>query len=196
MILNGRLLRSKRRYQNKLKAQIASIQARTKKGSRRWKRLQRSKQKQLKRLDNQIRDILHKESTALVFTLYERGVKTLAIGDVRDIRNHVDYGVAANQRIHQMVTGRTRWMLTYKAKARGISIALQDEKYTSQTCPNCRKRHKPKGREYVCRCGFRYHRDGVGTWNIREKYLNCGSVVGVMASPIGIWYKPNMRCSS
>ncbi|MEG7674130.1 transposase, partial [Listeria monocytogenes] len=76
---------------------------RKKKGSRRWRKLQRSKQKQLAKIDNQIRDILHKQTTRLVSTLHERGVQTLVIGDVRDIRQRVDYGHSANQRIHQMV---------------------------------------------------------------------------------------------
>lgn len=196
IILNGRLLRTKRQYQNKLKAKLSSMLDRKKKGSRRWRRLQRSKQKQLANINNQIRDILHKQTTGLVSTLYERGVQTLVIGDVRDIRQHVDYGSYANQRIHQMVTGRVRWMLTYKAKAMSMDVVLQDEKYTSQTCPACGKRHKPNGRQYVCKCGFRYHRDAVGAWNIRQKYLGQGPVVGVMASPIGIRYTPNMRCSS
>jgi putative transposase len=195
-ILNGRLLRAKRQYQNKLKARLQSKQDRMQKYSRRWKKLQRSKSRQLRKLRNQINDILHKQTTAFVSTLHARGVQTLVIGDVRDLRNNVDYGSAANQRIHQMVTGQVRWMLTYKAMARGMNVVLQDEKYTSQTCPACGGRHKPSNREYICECGFRYHRDAVGAWNIRRKYLDCGPVVGAMASPIGIRFNPNMRCSS
>ena len=70
------------------------------------------------------------------------------------------------------------------------TVELQDEAYTSQTCPACGERHKPTGREYRCKCGFRYHRDGVGSWNIRAKYLgDFGSpVVGAMASPTGVRY--------
>ncbi|WP_067935708.1 RNA-guided endonuclease InsQ/TnpB family protein [Alicyclobacillus kakegawensis] len=196
IILNGRLLRSKRQYQNKLKAKLSSILDRKKKGSRRWRRLQWSKQRQLAKINNQIRDILHKQTTRLVSMLHERGVQTLVVGDVRDIRQRVDYGHSANQRIHQMVTGKTRWMLTYKAKAKGMDVVLQDEKYTSQTCPSCGTCHKPNGRQYVCKCGFRYHRDAVGAWNIRQKYLGYGPVVGAMASPIGVRYWPHMWCSS
>jgi len=43
--------------------------------------------------------------------------------------------------------------------------------------------------------GFEYHRDAVGAINIRKKYLGENQVVGVMASPIGIRYEPNMQCS-
>nr|WP_049777958.1 RNA-guided endonuclease TnpB family protein [Allomeiothermus silvanus] len=193
-IYNGRELRAKRQHQNKLKAHLAAKQSRMRKGSRRWRKLRRSKQKQLRKLENQIWDILHKQTTALVSTLHERGVQTVVIGDVRDLRKRVDYGPAANQRIHQMVTGRVRWLITYKAEQLGMRVVLQDESYTSQECPRCGSRHKPRGREYTCLvCGFRFHRDGVGAVNIRRKYLGLGPVVGVMASPTGVRWHPHQR---
>ena len=196
IVANGRLLRSKRRYQNKLKAELARLIDTKRRHSRRWWRLVRSKKRQLRKLDNQIRDILHKETTALISTLHASGVHKVVIGDVRDIRQGLDYGHMSNQKIHQMLHGQTRHMLTYKAERLGMEIALQDEAYTSQTCPACGRRHKPRGREYRCACGFHYHRDGVGAYNIRAKYLGSDPVVGAMASPIGVRYSPHMRCSS
>jgi len=194
LIYNGRELRAKRQYQNKLKARLAAKLSRMRQGSRRWRKLQQSKRKQLRKIDHQIRDILHKQTTALVSTLHERGVQTVVIGDVRDLRKRVDYGPAANQRIHQMVTGMVRWMITYKAEQFGMRVVIQDEAYTSQECPRCGSRHKPRGREYTCSvCGFRFHRDGVGAINIRRKYLGQGPVVGVMASPTGVRWRPHLR---
>ena len=61
-----------------------------KKGSRRRKRLIRSKRKQLKKLRTQIKDMLHKQTSRLITTLHARGVQTLVIGDVRDIRQDND----------------------------------------------------------------------------------------------------------
>lgn len=193
-IFNGRLLREKRQYQNKLKAALAAKQSRLKKGSRRWRKLQLSKRKQLRKLDHQIRDILHKQTTALVSTLHASGVQTVVIGDVRDLRQRVDYGPLANQRIHQMVAGRVRWLVTYKAERLGMQVVLQDEAHTSQECPSCLHRHKPQSRVYRCpACGFRFHRDGVGAVNIRRKYLGLGPVVGAMASPTGVRWQPYRR---
>jgi putative transposase len=60
-------------------------------------------------------------------------------------------------------------------------------------------RYKPKMRVYRCRnpkCRFVFHRDGVGSINIRRKYLGLGLVVGAMASPIGVRYHAHLRCSS
>jgi putative transposase len=96
-----------------------------------------------------------------------------------------------------MPSGKVRHMLTYKAKERGMQVVLVPEHYTSQTCPCCGKRYKLRGREYRCsRCGFAFHRDGVGAINIRQKYTVSGPVVGAMASPIGVRYQPHLRCSS
>ena len=59
-ILNGRLLRSKRQYRNKLLAELDSKIDGKKKGSRRRKQLIRSKRRQLRKLKHQIQDIEHK----------------------------------------------------------------------------------------------------------------------------------------
>jgi putative transposase len=115
-IANGRLLRSKRRYQNKLKARLSRLIDRKKRGSRRHRQLLRSKRKQLARLNRQIRDILHKQTTRLVSTLCARGVQTVVIGDIRNIRvsaarvsgTESFYGQKANQKLHQMLHGQTQ----------------------------------------------------------------------------------------
>jgi len=194
-ILNGRHLRSKRQYQNKLKAKLQAKIDVKKKGSRRRKKLVRSKQKQLKKIKQQIKDIEHKQSSRLVSTLHENGVQTVVIGDVRDIRQDLDVGTKNNQKLHQWSHGHVRHLLTYKAERRGIQVALQEESHTSQTCPCCGKRYKPRGRVYRCSaCGFTFHRDAVGAMNIRAKYREeFGSplVVGVMAPPIGIRFMPH-----
>ncbi|WP_308202012.1 zinc ribbon domain-containing protein, partial [Salinibacter ruber] len=77
------------------------------------------------------------------------------------------------------------------------------EAYTSQTCPNCKHKHKPPGRDFNCpQCSFEAHRDVVGARNIlNERYpgdepTGSTQVAGegpkrsVMASPTGIRYRP------
>ncbi len=197
-ILNGRHLRSKRQYRNKLQEHLSKKIDRKKKGSRRRKKLIKSKQKQLKKLKHQIQDIEHKQTTRLVSTLYEEGVQTVVIGDVRDIRQDLDVGSTNNQKLHQWSHGTVRHMLTYKAERLGMVVALQEESYTSKTCPVCghRRKSKPQGRVFHCtnkRCGFTWHRDGVGACNIRRKYLDLGPVVGAMAPPTGMRFRPHTR---
>ena len=194
-ILNGRHLRSKRQYRNKLCEHLSKKIDRKKKGSRRRKKLIKSKKKQLK---HQIADIEHKQTSRLVSTLHTEGVQTVVIGDVRDIRHDLDVGSKNNQKLHQWSHGTIRHMLTYKAERRGMSVALQDEHSTSKTCPVCgqKRKSKPVGRVFHCpntKCGFSWHRDGVGACNIRRKYLDLGPVVGVMAPPTGMRFNPHAR---
>jgi putative transposase len=198
-ILNGRLLRSKRQYQNKLKAKLDRKIAAKKKGSRRRKKVFRSKQKQCQKIKQQIKDIEHKQTTHLISTLHREGVQTVVIGDVRDIRQDLDVGSTNNQKLHQWSHGRTRHLLTYKAERRGMDVALQEEKYTSRTCPACghRKKSSVKGRNYVCgKCGARLHRDAVGARNIWYKYrgeFGVPHVVAEMAPATGIRFAPHTR---
>jgi putative transposase len=80
-ILNGRLLRSKAQYRNKLQATLNSrIDGRMKKGSKRRKRVVRSKKKQLRKIQHQIKDIEHKQTSRLITTLHKADVRTLVIG--------------------------------------------------------------------------------------------------------------------
>lgn len=194
-IFNGRLLRSKRQYQNKLKAKLSNLIDTKKRGSKRRKRLIQTKQKQLAKIKNQIKDIEHKLTSKAVSMLQEKNIQTLVIGDVRDIRKNINYGKKVNQKLHQWTFGSIRKKLEYKCAKVGIKTELINEAYTSQECLSCRKRNKPKNREYKCSCGFRWHRDGVGSSNIRAKYLGEVPVVGLMASPSGVRFDPHLQCN-
>ena len=75
------------------------------------------------------------------------------------------------------------------------ALHSQSEAYTSQTCPKCGHRKKPKNRNYHCKqCDFRYHRDGVGAINIFNKVsgLINNPVVGDLASPFGVRYNQHL----
>ena len=195
-ILNERLLRCKVQYRNKLLAALNSrVDGRMKKGSKRRKRLIRSKKRQLQKIEHQIRDIEYKQTTQLITTLHQNGVHTVVIGDVRNIRQDNDVGSKNNQKIHQWSHGSVRFKLTYKAERLGMEVALHEESYTSRTCPCCGYvRSKVKGRVFRCpTCGWSYHRDGVGAINIRGKYqgtFGTSLVVGAMAPPTGLRFFP------
>jgi putative transposase len=95
----------------------------------------------------------------------------IVYGDIRDIADTVSLGKRNNQKIGQWDHGKVRVYTEYKAESEGIRLVLQDEAYTSQTCPNCQHRHKPKGRHFRCpACGFQSHRDQIGAVNILSSY--------------------------
>ncbi len=170
-IYNGRYIRSLYRYRNKVIAEISLTMHRCKRHSKRWWRLTRRKWKRLRKIDNQIKDARHKQTTKFVKYCQAKGIGTIILGALTGIRNNRDYGKKTNQKLHQWAFGKITALITYKAKALGIKVKVIDESYTSQTCPKCGNRKKTKNRNYSCKCGFKYHRDGVGAMNIREKYL-------------------------
>jgi putative transposase len=195
-IFNGRYLRSVRRYQNKVKGKLAKLIDKKKRGSQRRKRLIKSKQKQLAKFKNQINEIEHKLTSRAVSMLKLRGIQTLVIGDVRDIREDLDYGKKNNQKLHQWSFGSIRHKLEYKCARAGIKTTLITEEYTSQMCLSCRAKNKPRKRNYSCSsCGAKFHRDQVGSNNIRAKYLGEVPVVGIMAVPFGVRFYPHLQCN-
>jgi putative transposase len=158
------------------------------KGSRRYRRLVHKKIRMKAKHARVIRDIEHKVSRAVVATAVDLKAGTLVIGDVRDLADGVDCGAAQNQKMSQWNHGKVRQYITYKAEAEGITIKLQDEAYTSQTCPNCSARHKPKGRRYRCpACGLQTHRDVVGQVNILSSFKH--GAPGQIPAPSSVKYR-------
>jgi putative transposase len=148
-------------------ARMAHALSRKRKGSRRHRRLIRAKARMKAKHQRVLRDLEHKISRAVVESAVDREADTLVIGDVRDVADGVNCGKVQNQRMSQWDHGKIRQYIGYKAEAEGIGVELEDEAYTSQTCPCCSHRHKPKGRRYRCpACGFQAHRDVVGQVNI------------------------------
>ena len=172
VIFSARQLRSLAQYSNKRLAGLQQKQSKKTKGSKRWKRIQRRKSRFLAQQKRRKRDIEHKVSRAVVAWAVERKVGKLAVGDVRDAADGVALGKQTNQKIANWPHGKLRTYIAYKAAAKGMTVELVNEAYTSQTCPNCGERHKPKGRVYRCpACGFQSHRDAVGAANIRSVFL-------------------------
>ena len=204
LIFNGRYIRSLYRLRNKVIASFGKKIDRCQRHSKRWWHLVRRKWKRIRKIDNQIKDALHQHTTKFVKHCAESGIGTIAIGDLTGIRENIDYGKRANQKLHQWAFGKVTELITYKAKAVGIKVELVDEAYTSQTCPQCGNRKKPNNRNYSCKCGFNYHRDGVGAINIREKYLghfgvpvvaDMGNQTMKMTPPVGFRLEVK-RCSA
>ena len=194
-IYNGRYLRSIVQYREKFKATINHLLSRCKRGSRRWKKLKHAKNRTLNNLRNLIRDVRHKITSRFVSACKAKKAETIVIGDIKHIRQSIDYGPKANQKLHQWSFGEFTRMITYKAKAVGIKVDSQDERYTSQTCPSCGHRKKSSKRTYKCsKCQWTGHRDVVGASNILTKYQGWlfNPVVGAVVSPVGIRYHPDL----
>jgi putative transposase len=193
---HGGTLNSLLQYRNKKLAIYQQLMSRCKKGSRRYKKLQRFKKKMLTKTKNKIKDILHKITSNFVGLCVKKGIDTIVIGDIRHIREHVEGNDNTRQKVHQWLFGEMIDMITYKAKMFGIDVKFVSEAYTSQTCPVCGSRNHVNDRNYKCKhCGFEYHRDGVGAINIYKRYLgieDISQVVVGLAPTRGVRFNPHL----
>lgn len=171
-VVSCRELRALNQGRNKRAASIDAKLATYEKGSRRWRKLKARKRRFLAQCDQQQRDIEHKIARSVVDWAQEREIGLLAIGDVRDIADGKRLNKKSQQKIANWSHGTIRKYINYKAAEVGIQVDDQvSERYTTQTCPSCGHRHKPKGRIFECpNCGRVFHRDVVGAANIASRY--------------------------
>jgi putative transposase len=166
LIVTGRGIRSLKRQRSKQLGQLTKKQSRCQKHSRRWKKLQRAKNRVRRRAERRVRDLRHKATRAVIDFCIRQRVGTLFIGNPHGVRNR-DSGRHHNGRMAQWEYGRDIDYLTHKANQARISCSTGSERGTSSRCPRCEHTHKPRGRNWVCRrCGFRGHRDLVGSINM------------------------------
>jgi len=189
VMVTNRELRATKQYTNKRLASLRSKQSHFEKGSRRWWRLQRRINRFLAAQAKKVRDLLHKTSHEIVDVAVDKETKTLALGNIRDIGDGKRLAKPSQQKISQWSHGTLRRYITYKAAARGIEVVDDvNEAYSSQTCPSCKNRYKPRGRVYHCpACGLVAHRDGVGAVNILSKFVH--GEVGLMPVPSATKYR-------
>ena len=170
-IITCRKRRHEQQGHAKRLSKINQAISRKRKGSRRYKKLVSAKSRMKAKHERVTRDIEHKVSRAIVNEALARGAATIVMGNIKDIADGVDLGKKTNQKVSSWNHGKVRAFTEYKAEAEGIAVTLQDEHYTSQTCPACGHRHKPKGRTYRCpACKFQSHRDVVGQVNILSAF--------------------------
>lgn len=121
---------------------------------------------------------LHALSKHVAEVCVEKGVGTIAIGDLRDVQKTKtgdarDWGSEGNKKLHGWEFARFTRLLEYKSLERGISVERVDEAYTSQTCSACGARDEANRVErglYVCEdCETVSNADVNGAENIRRK---------------------------
>jgi putative transposase len=181
LVVSGRALRSVKRLRNKRHAALSSLIARCKPGSKRQRKLMKSKRRASARLYRQQRDLLHKASRQVVEFCQTNNVQSIAVGDVRDIQDGTALGRMTNQKVSQWPHGQFVQYMSYKARQYGMRVEQIPEDYSTRTCSCCGEvmKYAPRGRIYTCPgCGAVTHRDVNGASNIcsRAKYGSYGCV--------------------
>lgn len=166
LIVSGRGIRSLKRQHSKQLGEIASKRSRCTKGSRRWRKLGRTRAKLTLRQERRVRDLRHKGTRQVVDFCKTHEVESVFVGNPDGVRRK-NSGRHHNQRMSQWEYGKDIDYLQQKSEQDRIVCFTGDERGTSSRCPVCGHRHKPKGRNWRCKaCGFEGHRDIVGAVNM------------------------------
>ena len=168
IIITGRKLRSIKRFRDKEQAKIRSNMSRCTKGSRQYTKYARAKWRLQYKVDNQIKDAVHKITKLYLDYCIEHNITTVYYGDLdsctRETKGRVS--TATGQKLNEWCFGRIIQQLENKLGRRGIELIKVDEAYTSRKCPECGLLNKPTNRNYRCSCGYEQHRDLVGAMNL------------------------------
>src|SRR5229473_1366243 len=115
IVISGRGIRSLKRQRNMRHRQLAKKQARCQKYSRRWRKLQRARNKMARRIERRVRDLRHKATRQVIDFCQQEQVGTLFIGNPHGVRQE-NKGRHHNQRMAQWEYGKDIEYLIHKSK--------------------------------------------------------------------------------
>lgn len=169
-IITGRLVRSFKRFRNKKQAELREKIDKCKPDSRQYHKYRKAMTKLSYRTKWKLNDALHKITRHYTNFCVMNDIKTVYYGDLdsatRNSRVKKKGNKMVRQKLSQWQYGELIRLLEPKLARHGIEMVKVKEYYTSQKCPVCGAHNKSKGRGYVCKCGYKQHRDIVGAINI------------------------------
>ena len=182
VLYSGRQVKAIRRTWQKVRTKVKPPTVENRRKSKRFRQIERKESRQVNHL-------LHLISKHFVERCDEAGVDTIAIGDLTNIRQKIDYGDHLNQRLHAWPFAKIADRIEYKARLHGIQVVKISEAYSSQTCHACgkiaRSNRKTRG-SYSCSCGWHAHADINSSANLFQSAFNGSPLIrssGDVASP-------------
>lgn len=179
LIITGRKIRSEQRFRNKELTKLNRKLSKCKNGSRNYKKYRKAIAKLMNKSSDKMKNNINKTAKMYSDYVVMNNIKTIVVGDLSKFNMNLSKQKnkkGNKQKLVQWIHGQLLNQLKYKLEPFGVGIVEISEAYTSQTCPNCGNKHKPTGRNYVCECGFKSHRDINGAYNILSKYINNGEI--------------------
>ena len=131
-----------------------------------------------KKRNRTINDFLHKATAWIRDYCVRNRIHTVVIGDISGSREDNTLGRKNNQPFHAFPYRTIYQMLGYKLALCGISLAMQDEAYSSQCAPTSKRvdkryasKYKRRKRGLFNENGIIYNADAVGAYNILRLYI-------------------------
>jgi putative transposase len=112
LLVTGRGMRTIKRHYNKTLGLLSRLQSRCQKGSKRWRRLQYTRERESGKKERRVRDLRHKGTRQVVDFCRAEGVQTLYVGDPHGVRKE-NKGRHHNQRMAQWEYGKDKQYFQY-----------------------------------------------------------------------------------
>ena len=175
LLVSGGPLKSKNKYILEKISYLQRVQMKMNKDSKYYKNT-----KQIKRLyekrKNYMETYMHKVSKMVIEYAKENKVGTIVIGDLKDIKQNMDY----NKNFVQIPLQNLVSKIEYKAKLEGIKVEKISEKYTSGVSAidgeeiikeNYNKKRRIYRGLFITNEGKKINADINGSLNILRKYI-------------------------
>lgn len=214
IIVDGKSLKSKNRYFNKMVSILSStIKKNTK--SNEWKNKEPRRIKiWYVRRENYVKDYLHKAATKIINIAIEKGIKTIVVGYNKKWKKKCNLGRKNNEKFLSIPHSKLLNYIKYKASQHKIEVVEVEESYTSK-CDALALEPIGKHEEYLGKrlirglfqssIGKLINADVNGALNILRKSVACDSLVkeitgrGLVFQPVRVYvhpYKPSHKRSS
>lgn len=173
LLVNGRPLKSRNQYYNKLKAKLQSHLTGVNRTSRRIQSLTYHR-------NRYVENYLHNTSRLIVDLLLEKGIGTLVIGKNDGWKQEVNMSKQNNQKFVNIPHAKLISQIAYKCELVGIKVVIQEESYTSKTSaldlePPCQQSEyagqRVKRGLFKSKTGCVINADVNGSIQIIRKYL-------------------------
>ncbi|WP_337884261.1 transposase [Fischerella thermalis] len=173
LLVNGRSLKSRNQYYNKLKAKLQSHLTGVNRTSRRIQSLADHR-------NRYVENYLHNTSRLIVDLLLEKGIGTLVIGKNDGWKQEVNMSKQNNQKFVNIPHAKLISQIAYKCELVGIKVVIQEESYTSKTSaldlePPCKQSEyagqRVKRGLFKSKTGCVINADVNGSIQIIRKYL-------------------------
>lgn len=170
IIITGRKLREIKQLRNKQFANIHRKQSKCVRGSNQYKKYAKALYRLKRETDKKILDSVHKITKLYVDYCVINNISKVYYGDLDNCTRNTKQDGRGNKTVRQKLSqwcyGLLMLELENKLTRYGIKLEKVKEYYTSKKCPVCKSLNKPTGRNYICGCGYKMHRDVNGAINI------------------------------
>ena len=179
LLVSGKTLKCKNKYINEKISKLQKINMIALKNIKKHKNTKRIKSLYIKR-NNYMNTYMHKVSKMVIDYAKENKVNTVVIGDIKDIKQNMDY----NKNFVQIPLQKLVQKIEYKAELEGIKIEFIKETYTSGVSAidneeiikeNYNKKRRITRGIFITNNNIKINADINGSLNILRKYIKNSS---------------------